>query len=609
MGTMIFTGIFLLAGLFCLRLLPQIIAERANWERRFWSVVGCGVCWLIACFLALSTSYVIVKDDHVGHLRRVYLGFSLPEGQIIATKGEMGPQAEVLPPGFQFKLFLNVLYDVDTTHMIENISNGKYGFLTARDGKELPTGATFADALPEGKIAEMVSNATIFLTKGGQKGPQTSILPPGKYRLNRYLWQVDQQDAEEIPVGFVGIITSYVHTAVHIGSLQASKPEMCEPIMRKGNEYLAVSTVVPVGCIGIWDKVLGPGKYYLNKKAYQVTHFDTRGQNWTYTGGYKKRFIVLKVDQQGQITQTPGEIDVPTPENAADKAIFVRVEGWEVPLELRVLAQVSRENAPYVVAGVGGLLEIEDRILTPTIRSLARNVVGSQIPIPTEVDDGTGQKIVKRIMRPTRVYDLMEYRDAIETYLEELLKPEGLKAGIDIKEVRLGEPAIPPEVLIARQREQLAQQLAHAYDQEKLAQEKRILAEQSRATADQQAQLVQAQIEVKRAQQFALARRSEGEGEKNKLELIAEGQKAQVNVLGQDSTVALRKFEFVWGRLLDFMREHPEVLTTGLSQAHKLMPERLFILGGNTGNSLPAAAGILGDFIGERGSAKDVPVK
>jgi len=61
------------------------------------------------------------------------------------------------------------------------------------------------------------------------------------------------------------------------------------------------------------------------------------------------------------------------PDRAADPAITPFVEGWLVPLELRVLAQVTPDNAPFVVASVGGLPEIENNIMVPTIRSIVRN--------------------------------------------------------------------------------------------------------------------------------------------------------------------------------------------------------------------------------------------
>ena len=33
-------------------------------------------------------------------------------------------------------------------------------------------------------------DAEYFLTHGGQRGPQTTILTPGNYRLNTYLWDL-----------------------------------------------------------------------------------------------------------------------------------------------------------------------------------------------------------------------------------------------------------------------------------------------------------------------------------------------------------------------------------------------------------------------------------
>ena len=66
-----------------------------------------------------------------------------------------------------------------------------------------------------------------------------------------------------------------------------------------------------------------------------------------------------------------------------------------------VNAMVSPENAPIVVGAVGGLAEIENRILTPAIRSIVRNVTGSEIQLP-DPDDPGGV-----ITRPTSVLDLI----------------------------------------------------------------------------------------------------------------------------------------------------------------------------------------------------------
>ena len=133
----------------------------------------------------------------------------------------------------------------------------------------------------------------------------------------------------------------------------------------------------------------------------------------------------------------------------------------------------------------------------------------------------------KRVQRKTKVLDLIENRDALEHNIERLVKIEGLKAGVDIQEIRLGEPSVPPELLVSRLREQLADQLSLAYTRETQAQEKRIETEQARATANEQPRLVAAQIAVKVANQREAERAALGRAEKQYLEQLAKGQEAQ----------------------------------------------------------------------------------
>jgi hypothetical protein len=72
----------------------------------------------------------------------------------------------------------------------------------------------------------------------------------------------------------------------------------------------------------------------------------------------------------------------------ADRAVFLKVEGWEVPLELRVLVQVTPDNAPIVVASVGDEAEVEHRIIVPAVRSIVRDVTGGGI---IEVEEINGK--------------------------------------------------------------------------------------------------------------------------------------------------------------------------------------------------------------------------
>ncbi len=568
------------------------------------TVVVAALLVLVAWMSVMS--FVHVGKDETGQLVRIYFGADLKGGAIIATNDEKGPQAKILPPGFHFQPFLRVLYDVTMEDVVE-IPTGSYGYLVARDGQPLRPDQTYADPFDPSETAEMLSDAAHFLTSGGQKGPQTTVITPGHYRLNRFLWQVTPEEATDIPPGRVGVIKSNVHAKVDFGNLKTDKPADCSLTRRTraiGGE-LAVP-LVPVGCIGIWDKSLNPGQYYINRHVYDVTLVNTRVQAWEYRGGFTRRFYKLTVNQEGRITQEEQSIVVPVPPKAKHEAVFLKIEGWTVAQQLRALVQVTPENAPFVVASVGGIDEVEDRIIFPAVQSVIRNVLGGSIRVATTIlnengdpildDDGVPQ--TKMITRPTHVLDLIENRTALEDNVERLVRIEGEKAGIDIKEIRFLDPDLPPELLIARKREQLAEQLSKAYRGERAAQIYRIAAEQTRATADQQDKLVEAQIEVKRSEQFAIARSNEGRGERDKLQLIAEGQKAQAHILGEDRVVELRKFEFAVGRIFDFFEANPGVLEAALTNAHKFVPERVFTIGeGGGGNNLAGAAGILGDFL------------
>ncbi len=532
-----------------------------------------------------ATSYVHVESDEIAVLNKIYGTASLPGEHIIATNGEKGPQAEILAPGWHPWFLVNVIYQVENKKVV-SIPSGKYGFLSAKDGAPLRPDQFLADAFPVAHELDML-DAQYFLTHGGQRGPQTSILTPGNYRLNTYLWDVTVYNAVDIAEGFVGVVKSNVVGAVRFGNLSADKPETCEQKtvstnssgqavageQRQPDEGKLTAILVPVGCIGIWERALQPGRYYVNEAAYKITMMSTRVQTWEFKGGYKRRSIDLSLDQAGNLTQTQRSQDVPVPQGAADPAITPFVEGWQVPLELRVLAQVTPDNAPFVVASVGGLPEIENNIMVPTIRSIVRNVVGAQ---------------------GRHVLDLADNRAEVEHAVQDAIRPEGLRAGIVIKEVKFGDPALPPELLISRLRQQLADQLQVTYQQEQKAQTQRIETEKARATAEQQHQLVEALIGVQVAEQNKNAAKLRGEGQKLELEEIAQGQKAQADVLGQDRVLTINLVQ----QFLKTVQEKPEIV----SLIGRLVPQTVVSTGGQ-GAGIDSAAAIFGALLSNGGAA------
>ncbi|MEH6626729.1 MAG: SPFH domain-containing protein [Motiliproteus sp.] len=497
----------------------------------------------------VSRSFVIVDADAVGHLKRVYLADDLPPGKIIAQAGEKGPQANILGPGFHFIWFVRVLYDVEMGNIVE-IPEGTYGFISTKDGAPLRQGQYIADPWSDDKIREMQDGSFFLGAGGGQKGPQLTVLPPGKYRLNQYLYSVTPYKALDVPTGNVAVIRANVSTIENCPSPHSTAGG-------SANKNLS-APIVPKGCMGVWDEALPPGRYYLNQKAFVPTVIPTRVQVWTYRGGYTQRKVDLSLSEDGTIKQTFTETMIKYDPKHADRAINVRVEGWTFPVDIRVLVQVHPAQAPRVVASVGTLKEVEDNIITPTIRDALRTIGG----------------------HPDRkVMDFVEKRDEIMQQLEAVLVPEGEKAGVTIQEAKMGEPALPPELMVARLRKQLATQLKATYEEERKAQTERINVTREKATADQQPTLVTAEIEKKAAEHRKTQLELEGEGEKLRLMQIAQGQKAQVDVLGQDRVLQLQMLKAT----LEVAAENPDIIKVPM-----------VMVGGTGTSSLEGAAAVLG---------------
>ncbi len=542
---------------------------------------------LIGMFLLITRSFVIVGADDVGHLKKIYFGKDLRPGAIIAAEGEKGPQAEILPPGFHFRPFIRVIYDIEYLPTI-NVPEGHYGFVFARDGRPLRDSQFLSDKWPDGNFDKMME-ARYFLTEGqGQKGPQLSVLGPGKYRLNQYLYSVKNMPALDVPTGSVAVIRSNVQTAASCADVIDVKGVV---------DGKTATPIVSEGCIGVWVKALSPGRYYLNAKAYVPTLISTRLQTWQYKGDYTERKIDLQVTDDGKIVQTETKREIPVPKNAADRAINVRVQGWTVPVEMRVVGQVHPKDAPRVVASVGDLQRVEDNIVTPAIRDILRTIGGTKSceMLPRELASKDGMQensaadaeVVEtevsdsglvEVCTERRVLDFIEKREEITDQVELAIAKEAAKAGFAIQEVRMGEPAIPPELLVARLRKQLADQLTLTYQREREAQQERIEVEKQRETANKQQILVQAEIERKAAE-FAKERaRLEGEGEKLRQIEIAKGQQAMTNVLGKDRTLQLQMLKEV----LAIAQENPDIIKVPMVQVS------------GEGSSLEGAAAVLG---------------
>lgn len=577
---------------------------------------------LVMFWALLGTSAVWVPSGNIGIMKRVYFGKALPAGHIVALDGELGPQARILTAGFHFEMFLTLTHEIEYKTVF-TVPDGNCALLSAKYGQPISGGSAFAEPWTDDVKQKMINDAEFFLTEGkGQRGPQTTVLTPGSYTINPFLWEDPRViAATRVEQGTVGVVKSSVRSHVDFGAFkrELSKDNTLKVLTpEKLPQGSATALLVPVGSIGVWEEPLPNGLYYINTEAYRITMVPATAQVYEYKGGYTRRTVDISVNDKGQITERVREDEVQAVhEGSADRAVFTRPEGWDVPQELRVLAQVSPELAPFVVASLGLTQEnsskvIQERVITPIIRSVVRNVLGgAQVNIKQSkplVDkdgknilDAKGQPKIEVVneLRPVKVLDLLENRSSLEDAIDQQARPQALKEGVTILEIRLSESAIPAELLIARKREQLAQQLTAAWKQEELAQDQRQHTENSRAQAEQQGELVKADIAAQAAQKRATARTTEGKGEEAYLIAIAEGQKAQAGVLGQEQTAQLQMFQQTLKFFSETMEKNPDMVVKVFENLHKISPEVLVL--GSTNGGLEGPASVIGQLMGRKG--------
>ena len=147
---------------------------------------------------------IIVPDDSIGTVTKKFVLFganrNLPDGQIVALKGEAGFQADTLSPGMHTG-YWPWQYTVEIVKFTE-IPQGSIGVVQACDGRPLSGGRVIARDID----CNFFQDARAFLSNDGERGPQMKVIPPGTYRINPLLFTVTLANATEIPQGKLGVV-------------------------------------------------------------------------------------------------------------------------------------------------------------------------------------------------------------------------------------------------------------------------------------------------------------------------------------------------------------------------------------------------------------------
>lgn len=130
---------------------------------------------LIVLMVPLSLRYI--PNNKVGVLEKLWSKKGSVKTGLIALNGEAGFQPDVLRGGWH--LLMPLQYRIHRMPLV-TITQGKIGYIFARDGKLLPPMQTLAD----NQTADDFQDATVFLKSDGQRGPQRKILREGTYAIN-----------------------------------------------------------------------------------------------------------------------------------------------------------------------------------------------------------------------------------------------------------------------------------------------------------------------------------------------------------------------------------------------------------------------------------------
>src|SRR5262245_45329076 len=209
---------------------------------------------------------VVAADGAAMPSERV-LGKTVPcdnfqDAEAFLTRGgERGRQLAVLTAG---TYRINpALFDVVTTATaakagmaapelrVYQVQPDRVGIVTMLDGRPIPAG-DLAGPVVAGH--ESFQRGQAFIDASGCRGLQEEVLLSGSWNLNPWLVQVEQVPLTEIPIGYVGVVVSYV-----------------------GREHLDVSgdtfthgDLVERGRKGVWVEPLLPGKHPINVRVMKV---------------------------------------------------------------------------------------------------------------------------------------------------------------------------------------------------------------------------------------------------------------------------------------------------------------------------------------------------
>jgi len=374
----------------------------------------------------------------------------------LENNGQKGPQAAFLTPGsYRINNFLFEIEMVPITQIQEN----KVGIITTLDGEPLDKGEIAGSSVSGHKNFQ---DPITFINAGGRKGLQEDVILAGTYYLNPWFVIVEQVDMIYIPIGYVGVVNSFVGPEGKDTSGDSFK---------HGN-------IVGRDKKGVWDQPLDPGKHPVNIYTHAVEIVPTTNivLNWA-----NSRTEAHELDKN-LCTITVRSSD-----------------GFTFNLDVSQIIHIPRNEAPKVIARFGNMKNLVSQVLEPTIANYFRNSAQKSDVI---------EFLANRVQRQTDAKD----------HISKVLSDYNV-VGVD---TLIGD-IVPPEALMKTLTDRkLAEQEKITYEIQRNAQVERKEFESAKAGADMQPEVVKSTRQVEINTQLAASKVASAKGEAESKTINAE---------------------------------------------------------------------------------------
>lgn len=420
------------------------------------------------------------------------------------------------------------------------------GIVTVHDGPSLEDGEIIAPYVGEEHAS--FQDPEKFLSLGGRRGKQIQVLTDGTYYINRLFATVEFRPKTVVPIGFVGVVVSFFGK---------------EGVDTTGSDYKH-GELVGVGCKGVLEKPLMPGKYAFNTDAGKVVLVPTTN-------------IILKWNKQ--------EIGTHKYDENLTEVDIITKDAFEPSLPLSVVMHIDYKQAPWVIQRFGDINMLVNQSLDPLVSAYFKDVAQTKTLI-----------------------ELIQERSEIREKSLCEMKEKFAKYNLQLEEVLIGTPKSPVEdiqienILTQLRERQIAEEKKVTYQKQQSAAESEKSLREAEAIAEQQSFLTRSKIQIDIERNNGAALASKAEQEANQIIALAKANASKVTLEGEaeaskESNIGLAKARAIDAQVKAYGGANYRVIqevTDKLSDAIKnakvdIVPKTVVNMGGNendkSGNS------------------------